>query len=331
MRGPFRLEPCVSVPQSGPELDARTARRSIGRRSWISNSLVFIYNKLPDYLNVTYRIAGCDPPRFGAPLGVECERSIESRARHRITVARAPSASRSCRRRANPSCRKIAAPPRDRPRACVLCAPARVANPDRPGTGNHLYPPVVERGPSRRARAGLGRHGGARTARRAAIELPCRLDARALQRDAIDRRPRAAVRARSRLFELAADIHRRSAGCFDPSVRPLVRLWGFDGDEPHVPGAERSPPRSSAWASTSSGSSTKSTSGRRVPTSRSTWRASARAIRSAASASLPRSSVCATTCSKSAASWRAAALAPTARAGAWESKTPIKWTLRSGR
>ncbi len=37
------------------------------------------------------------------------------------------------------------------------------------------------------------------------------------------------------LFELAADIHRRSDGCFDPSVRPLVRLWGFDGDEPHVP------------------------------------------------------------------------------------------------
>jgi FAD:protein FMN transferase len=37
------------------------------------------------------------------------------------------------------------------------------------------------------------------------------------------------------LFELAADIHRRSGGCFDPSVRPLVRLWGFDGDEPHVP------------------------------------------------------------------------------------------------
>ena len=37
------------------------------------------------------------------------------------------------------------------------------------------------------------------------------------------------------LFELAADIHRRSAGCFDPSVRPLVRLWGFDGEDPHVP------------------------------------------------------------------------------------------------
>jgi thiamine biosynthesis lipoprotein len=40
------------------------------------------------------------------------------------------------------------------------------------------------------------------------------------------------------LFELAADIHRRSAGCFDPSVRPLVRLWGFDGDEPHLPGGD---------------------------------------------------------------------------------------------
>jgi thiamine biosynthesis lipoprotein len=38
-----------------------------------------------------------------------------------------------------------------------------------------------------------------------------------------------------KLFDLAADIHRRSEGCFDPSVRPLVRLWGFDGDEPHVP------------------------------------------------------------------------------------------------
>jgi thiamine biosynthesis lipoprotein len=37
------------------------------------------------------------------------------------------------------------------------------------------------------------------------------------------------------LFELAAEIHRASAGCFDPTVRPLVRLWGFDGDEPHVP------------------------------------------------------------------------------------------------
>jgi thiamine biosynthesis lipoprotein len=40
------------------------------------------------------------------------------------------------------------------------------------------------------------------------------------------------------LFQLAVEIHRRSAGCFDPSVRPLVRLWGFDGDEPHVPGDE---------------------------------------------------------------------------------------------
>jgi FAD:protein FMN transferase len=40
------------------------------------------------------------------------------------------------------------------------------------------------------------------------------------------------------LLELAADVHRASAGCFDPTVRPLVRLWGFDGDEPHVPAAD---------------------------------------------------------------------------------------------
>jgi thiamine biosynthesis lipoprotein len=40
------------------------------------------------------------------------------------------------------------------------------------------------------------------------------------------------------LLELASDVHRASAGCFDPTVRPLVRLWGFDGDEPHVPAAD---------------------------------------------------------------------------------------------
>src|SRR5262249_40503558 len=39
------------------------------------------------------------------------------------------------------------------------------------------------------------------------------------------------------LFQLAADVHRRSDGCFDPSVRPLRRLGGFDGDEPPVPAA----------------------------------------------------------------------------------------------
>jgi thiamine biosynthesis lipoprotein len=37
------------------------------------------------------------------------------------------------------------------------------------------------------------------------------------------------------LLRLAADVHRASAGCFDPTVRPLVRLWGFDGDSPRVP------------------------------------------------------------------------------------------------
>jgi thiamine biosynthesis lipoprotein len=37
------------------------------------------------------------------------------------------------------------------------------------------------------------------------------------------------------LLRLAADVHRASDGCFDPTVQPLVRAWGFDGDEPAVP------------------------------------------------------------------------------------------------
>jgi len=37
------------------------------------------------------------------------------------------------------------------------------------------------------------------------------------------------------LLRLAVDVHRASDGCFDPTVRPLVRLWGFDGETPHVP------------------------------------------------------------------------------------------------
>lgn len=38
-----------------------------------------------------------------------------------------------------------------------------------------------------------------------------------------------------RLLRIASEVHGASGGCFDPTVRPLVRLWGFDGDEPHVP------------------------------------------------------------------------------------------------
>jgi thiamine biosynthesis lipoprotein len=30
-------------------------------------------------------------------------------------------------------------------------------------------------------------------------------------------------------------MHAASDGCFDPTVRPLVRAWGFDGDDPAVP------------------------------------------------------------------------------------------------
>jgi thiamine biosynthesis lipoprotein len=37
------------------------------------------------------------------------------------------------------------------------------------------------------------------------------------------------------LLRLAGEVHRASSGCFDPTVRPLVHLWGFDGDNPHVP------------------------------------------------------------------------------------------------
>ena len=37
------------------------------------------------------------------------------------------------------------------------------------------------------------------------------------------------------LLALAKRIHEASDGCFDPTVRPLVRAWGFDGDDPAVP------------------------------------------------------------------------------------------------
>jgi thiamine biosynthesis lipoprotein len=37
------------------------------------------------------------------------------------------------------------------------------------------------------------------------------------------------------LLALAKRIHEASEGCFDPTVRPLVHAWGFDGDAPAVP------------------------------------------------------------------------------------------------
>jgi thiamine biosynthesis lipoprotein len=37
------------------------------------------------------------------------------------------------------------------------------------------------------------------------------------------------------LLRLAVRVHDESGGCFDPTVRPLVHVWGFDGDAPHVP------------------------------------------------------------------------------------------------
>lgn len=40
------------------------------------------------------------------------------------------------------------------------------------------------------------------------------------------------------LLEIASDVHAASGGCFDPTVRPLVRAWGFDGDTPSIPSEE---------------------------------------------------------------------------------------------
>lgn len=37
------------------------------------------------------------------------------------------------------------------------------------------------------------------------------------------------------LVALAQEVHAASEGCFDPTVRPLVRAWGFDTDMPAVP------------------------------------------------------------------------------------------------
>jgi thiamine biosynthesis lipoprotein len=37
------------------------------------------------------------------------------------------------------------------------------------------------------------------------------------------------------LLELAKSVHSASDACFDPTVRPLVRAWGFDRDAPAVP------------------------------------------------------------------------------------------------
>ena len=39
------------------------------------------------------------------------------------------------------------------------------------------------------------------------------------------------------LLNVAREVHAASDGCFDPTVRPLVRAWGFDGDTPSVPSA----------------------------------------------------------------------------------------------
>jgi FAD:protein FMN transferase len=41
------------------------------------------------------------------------------------------------------------------------------------------------------------------------------------------------------LLRLAETVHAASAGCFDPTVRPLVQVWGFDTDDPAEPAPEQ--------------------------------------------------------------------------------------------
>ena len=40
---------------------------------------------------------------------------------------------------------------------------------------------------------------------------------------------------RAALLDVGLDVLRVSDGAFDPRMRPLIRIWGFDGDEPAVP------------------------------------------------------------------------------------------------
>ena len=37
------------------------------------------------------------------------------------------------------------------------------------------------------------------------------------------------------ILSIADTVHRESSGAFDPTIEPLVRLWGFLGGTPHVP------------------------------------------------------------------------------------------------
>lgn len=41
------------------------------------------------------------------------------------------------------------------------------------------------------------------------------------------------------LLGVAQRVHEASMACFDPTVRPLVRAWGFDDDTPSIPSPEQ--------------------------------------------------------------------------------------------
>lgn len=51
--------------------------------------------------------------------------------------------------------------------------------------------------------------------------------------------PTARQDERLELLEVGLAVQLASGGAFDPRMMPLVRAWGFDGDQPRVPGRER--------------------------------------------------------------------------------------------
>ena len=133
------------------------------------------------------------------------------------------------------------------------------------------------------------------------------------------------------LLDLAKRVHGASDGCFDPTVRPLVRAWGFDGDSPAVPtaaaiDAARATRRPRQARASRRHARTKS----RRRRSRSTWPASAKATRPAGSPSCSSGMGARRISPRSAArSWHAER-SPTAPRGASASRTPQRRAARPG-
>ncbi len=37
------------------------------------------------------------------------------------------------------------------------------------------------------------------------------------------------------LLTISADVHNKSKGCYDPTIKPLFKIWGFSDDKLHIP------------------------------------------------------------------------------------------------